>query len=192
MRRACRSDAKHHCPCADTYREKNMKKKNIIAKTSFQPNYSYYLTEPEGSHFDPDFSPELTPQQILALGVFGGYYPMVTFENDEYPKEWFKRAKVSPKHDKSVNCFKVDASQPLSTWQEKGWINPQDPRGWFQWYCRYYLGRRSLDDERQIKRWNGMKRHVGQIHKNCYKGDLSCRKKQRQALLHWAYDSRKL
>jgi hypothetical protein len=54
------------------------------------------------------------------------------------------------------------------------------------------MGRRCPDDERQIKRWKAMSRHIGQLRKHCFKGDLNCRRKQRQALLHWAYDSRKL
>ncbi|MFA5999797.1 MAG: hypothetical protein WC783_02325, partial [Candidatus Paceibacterota bacterium] len=82
-------------------------------------------------------------------------------------------------------------SQPLSVWKAKGWIRPQDPRGWFEWYCRYYLGRRTKDDERQIKRWLAMRRHIMQIKNNCRAGDEHCRPRQRQALLHWAYDSRK-
>jgi hypothetical protein len=88
------------------------------------------------------------------------------------------------KDDNNCNFFGVRASLPLKAWLEKGWI---DPRGWFQWYCRYYMERRSHDDQRQIKRWKAMKRHVAQVTKNCSAGDMSCRKKQRQALLNWAY-----
>lgn len=140
-----------------------------------------------------DFKPELTPKEMLELGIFGGAY----FEPNqtELPKDWFKNAKLSPngKPDSKLNFFEVSASQPLSVWQAKGWINPIDPHGWFQWYCRYYLGRRLEDeDERQIKRWNAMTRHIAQIKKGCQPRDLSCRRKQRQALLHWAYDSRKM
>jgi hypothetical protein len=89
-----------------------------------------------------------------------------------------------------LNYFGVDASQPLSEWRRKGWIHPDDPRGWFQWYCRYYMGRRMDDDSRQIRRWRQMRRHIRQIQIHCERGDPMCRPRQRQALLHWAYDSR--
>jgi hypothetical protein len=86
----------------------------------------------------------------------------------------------------------VNASQPLAEWRRKGWIHPEDPRGWFQWYSRYYIGRRCADDERQIRRWRAVTRHLAQLRKNCSRGDLLCRPRQRQALLHWAYDTRML
>lgn len=155
-----------------------------------QKNYKYILSEPVGKNFTSEFKPELTPKQMLELGVFGGKY--MTDTKKEFPKDWFKKAKLSPrKKDISLNYFKINASMPLSYWRKKGWIRPQDPRGWFQWYCRYFVGRRTSDDDRQIARWLMMKRHIGQIKKNCKKKDLNCRRKQRQALLHWAYDSRK-
>lgn len=152
----------------------------------------YYLTEKIGENFDEGFKPELSPKQLLALGIFGGKY--MTDSTSEFPADWFEDAKFSPTHkDICLNYYKVDASLPLKHWQDKGWINTVDPRGWFQWYCRYYYGRRLPDEDlRQIKRWRGMKRHVGAIKNNCEKMDLTCRRKQRQALLHWAYDSRKL
>lgn len=156
-----------------------------------QTGYSYQLTEPVGKNFHPEFRPELTPKEMLELGVFGGKY--MTDCIQEFPPDWFANAKLCPeRHDPALNFFGVNASQPLSEWQKKGWIYHEDPRGWFQWYCRYYMGRRCCDDERQIKRWKAIRRHVSQIKKNCLKGDLNCRKKQRQALLHWAYDSRKI
>jgi len=147
--------------------------------------------EHAGKNFDPEFRPELTPKEMLELGVFGGKY--MTDCRKEFPKSWFRRAKLChEKHDPELNYFGVNASQPLSVWKNKGWIHEDDPRGWFQWYCRYYMGRRHEDDERQIKRWGAIKRHVTQIKKNCRKKDFSCRPKQRQAVLHWAYDSRKM
>lgn len=156
-----------------------------------QRGYVYYRTEPPGRNFAPDFRPELTPKEMLALGVFGGKY--LTDCRAEFPPSWFVRAKLSPAgRDARCNCFGVNASQPLRVWRAKGWIHPQDPRGWFQWYCRYYMGRRSDDDERQIRRWRAIARHIAAIRKHCRRGDLSCRPRQRQAVLHWAYDSRKI
>lgn len=157
-----------------------------------QSNYVYYLIEPIGKNFDPEFKPELTPKEMLELGVFGGKY--MTDCINEFPKDWFINAKLSPeKKDISLNYFKIDASMPLSYWKEKGWIYHEDPRGWFQWYCRYYMGRRiPPEDDRQIKRWKAIKRHISAIQKNCIPLDLDCRKRQRQAVLHWAYDSRKI
>ena len=112
---------------------------------------------------------------MLRLGVFCGKY--MTDCRDEFPAEWFSDAKLaSDKRDCSLNCFGVDASQSLSVWRAKGWIYPDDPRGWFQWYCRYYLGRRlPQEDARQIKRWKAMRRHVRQIERNCEPGDPMCR-----------------
>ncbi len=164
--------------------------KKVSVKDSFQ-TYTYTLTESEGKNFDPEFKPELTPKEMLELGVFGGHY--MTDGADEFPKSWFANAKLSPDgKDKSLNFFQVSASQPLEVWQKKGWIHQDDPRGWFQWYCRYYMGRRHPDDQRQIKRWKAFVRHATQVRKNCMKGDFTCRPRQRQALLHWAYDSRKM
>ena len=163
----------------------------VVVNDRMQRNYRYLLVEPAGRNFDEGFEPELTPAELLALGVFGGKY--MTDCRDEFPASWFARAKLSPgRKDASLNFFGVDASQPLAVWRKKGWIYPDDPRGWFQWYCRYYMGRRSLDDDRQIRRWRQMKRHVAQIQQGCPRRALDCRPRQRQALLHWAYDSRKI
>jgi hypothetical protein len=167
-----------------------MRTQIVTVNDLMQTGYRYELTEPEGENFHADFKPELTPKQLLAMGVFGGKY--MTDCRDEFPEEWFKKAKLSPRRrDPELNFFGVDASKPLSYWREKGWVWPNDPRGWFQWYCRYYRGRRCEDDARQVARWKNMTRHIGQIRKNCVKGDLLCRPRQRQALLHWAYDSRR-
>lgn len=164
----------------------------ITVDDRMQQGYQYELTARPGQDFDPEFKPELTPKKMLELGVFCGKY--MTDCRDEFPESWFVNAKLAEgKRDCSLNYFGVDASQPLSEWRRKGWICEEDPRGWFQWYCRYYRGRRMPgEDERQISRWKAMTRHVAQIRKHCEPGDVSCRRKQRQALLHWAYDSRKI
>ena len=164
----------------------------VVVNDRMQRNYRYELTAPMGRNFDPAFRPDLTPKQMLRLGIFAGKY--MTDCGREFPADWFARAKFSPqRRDPSLNFFGVDASQPLSVWRAKGWIHPDDPRGWFQWYCRYYMGRRMPEeDARQIKRWKAIRRHVRQIQIHCQPGDRSCRRRQRQAVLHWAYDSRKL
>jgi hypothetical protein len=166
-------------------------RRTVIVRDRMQRRYRYDLVAPEGRSFAPDFKPQLTPRQMLALGVFGGKY--LTDCRREFPAAWFAAARLSPAgKDPALNFFGVDASQPLSYWRQKGWIREQDPRGWFQWYCRYYLGRRSEDDARQIRRWKQMTRHIAQLRKHCAPGDPHCRPRQRQALLHWAYDSRKM
>jgi len=164
----------------------------VIVNDRMQHGYRYELTHLAGRSFDPRFKPELTPREMLELGVFGGKY--MTDCQGEFPKSWFAKARLSPaRSDPALNYFGVAASQKLSVWRAKGWLYHDDPRGWFQWYCRYYRGRRlPQEDERQIKRWLAMRRHIAQIRNHCQPGDLDCHRKQRQALLHWAYDSRKI
>jgi hypothetical protein len=169
-----------------------MRQRTVTVNDKMQRGYRYTLVAPPGRAFAPEFTPDLTPAEMLALGVFGGKY--MTDCRAEFPKSWFAGAKLSPaRRDPKLNFFGVDASQPLAEWRRKDWIHPDDPRGWFQWYCRYYRGRRMPEeDARQIKRWKAIRRHVRQLQKACEPGDLFCRRRQRQALLHWAYDSRKL
>ena len=168
-----------------------MKPVRVEVNDKMQKGYVYWRTKPMGRDFRLGFKPELTPKQMLELGVFGGKY--MTDGQKEFPVSWFRKARQSPdQHSAPLNYFGVNASQPLKTWREKGWIHPDDPRGWFQWYCRYYSGRRHEDDLRQIKRWRAVRRHIAQLKKNCVPRDLNCRRGQRQALLHWAYDSRKI
>jgi hypothetical protein len=166
--------------------------KIVVVNDRMQKVYRYELVAAVGRDFRPDFRPELTPKEMLSLGVFCGKY--MTDCKEEFPADWFTRAKLSPdRRDCSQNYFGVNASQPLLVWRKKGWIHPADPRGWFQWYCRYYMGRRMPEeDARQIRRWKAIRRHMAQIRRNCEPGDQTCRPRQRQALLHWAYDSRKI
>ncbi|HTZ35060.1 MAG TPA: hypothetical protein VMB84_03480 [Stellaceae bacterium] len=166
-------------------------RRRVTVDDRMQQGYAYELTAPAGKGFDPEFHPELTPKEMLALGVFGGKY--LTDCRAEFPADWFAQAKLSPAGaDPKLNYFRVAASQPLSVWRAKGWIHPDDPRGWFQWYCRYFMGRRMADDRRQIARWKAMRRHLRQIERHCRPCDHACRPRQRQALLHWAYDSRRV
>lgn len=166
--------------------------KTITVSDKMQKNYVYEIFAPIGSDFHQSFLPELTPKEMLALGVFGGKY--LNDCRDEFPSDWYTNAKLSTTvKDPTLNYYSVDASQPLSEWRKNGWLHAQDPRGWFQWYCRYYMGRRTEEeDTRQIKRWKAFKRHAGAVKKYCEIHDFTCRPRQRQALLHWAYDSRNL
>ena len=167
--------------------------RTVTVNDTMQRGYRYERTQPMGENFHPEFKPQLTPPEMLALGVFDGVYMRDCTK--EFPKSWFAKAKLAKDaSDPELNFFGIHASQPLSEWQRKGWIYKDDPRGWFQWYCRYYMGRRLSDgeDERQIKRWRAFARHLAQVAHNCRPRDYTCRPRQRQALLHWAYDSRKL
>jgi hypothetical protein len=164
-------------------------KRKVVVNDKMQKGYVYYRTEPVGRNFAPGFEPQLTPKEMLRLGVFGGKY--MTDCRAEFPASWFAHARLcAERHDRRLNYFGVNASLSLAEWRRKRWIHQQDPRGWFQWYCRYYMGRRTRDDARQIRRWRAVARHVAAIRKNCEAGDVECRRKQRQAVLHWAFDSR--
>ncbi len=189
-------------------RSPSRRPRTVIVHDRMQDGYRYVLSAPEGRDFASEFKPHLTPKEMLALGVFGGLY--MTDCRREFPASWFAHAKLAPaakegcrRHDPSLNFFHVNASQPLSVWRAKGWINEtHDPRGWFQWYCRYYMGRRlgpgtapdgrGSEDARQIRRWRAIARHAAQIRAHCRVGDFTCHTKQRQALLHWAYDARRM
>ena len=159
----------------------------IEVEDKLQRGYCYTLVAPRGEAFSDGFRPHFSPKQMLEMGVFEGKYC-----NDcvgELPKSWFRNAKVGERPDPALNYFAIKSRQPLAVWQAKGWIYGPDPRGWFQWYCRYYLGRRLPEiDGIQIKRWRAFSRHAGQIRANCEPGDIFCRRRQRQALLQWAYD----
>lgn len=159
----------------------------IVVNDKMQAEYRYFLTKQTGKEFDIDFRPHHTPQEMLQLGVFEGRY--LNDCTDEFPAEWFESAKISKKADASLNYFGVKSRQPLEVWRRNGWIYGPDPRGWFQWYCRYYLGRRLAEVDRiQIGRWKSFLRHAGQVRANCYPGDIFCRPRQRQALLQWSHD----
>lgn len=142
-----------------------------------------------------NFKPFYTPHAMLTMGVFEGKY--LNDCEDEFPKEWFiaarRRNKLCPKKaDVSVNYFKIKSRLSLQEWRKRGWIpcceDDKDVRGWFQWYCRYWIGRRIPKvDSIQIKRWASFKRHFAQVKKHA-KGNLNKRKKQRQALLQWSWN----
>ena len=159
----------------------------IQVNDRMQRGYSYRIDASPGEDFDEGFTPAYSPQEMLEMGVFEGKY--CNDCREELPEEWFVSAKTSDMANPALNYFGIKSRQPLLVWREKGWIIGPDPRGWFQWYCRYYLGRRILAvDAVQIKRWRNFSRHAGQIRANCTPGDLACRPRQRQALLQWAYD----
>lgn len=185
---------------------------------AIRKGYTYVLNAAPGDiDRSTGFDPDLSPGEMLMLGVFEGKYL-----NDcirEFPAEWFVGGIVfgtlSPGGADPLRCnlFGVKSRQPLWTWQENGWVpsgtplgssgskgskgrdiladpllNP-DERGWFQWYCRYWMGRRLPDlDHVQIGRWRSFRRHAGAVRAGCSRGTLSCRPRERQALLQWAYN----
>jgi hypothetical protein len=159
----------------------------VVVNDSMQRSYRYAISAPPGGGFAPEFKPRFSPKEMLELGVFEGKYC-----NDcrpELPDDWFERARIAAQPDPALNCFGVKSRQSLAIWRQKGWIIGPDPRGWFQWYCRYYLGRRLPEIDRiQIRRWRNFARHAAQVRKHCMPGDIFCRRRQRQALLQWAYD----
>ncbi len=159
----------------------------IRVNDRMQSGYSYKLAASMGEDYDDGFRPCFTPQEMLEMGVFEGKY--LNDCTGEFPAQWFKNAKLSSIADPQLNYFHIKSRQPLSVWEQNGWIIPPDPRGWFQWYCRYYVGRRIPSvDQFQIKRWRAFSRHLGQVKKNCAPGDEKCRPRQRQALLQWSHD----
>lgn len=160
---------------------------SVTVNDKMQHDYTYARVVPAGQQFDVGFKPHFSPKEMLALGVFEGKY--LNDCTNEFPEDWYEGAKVSDVADNGCNYFGVKSRQPLSVWKQKGWIYDPDPRGWFQWYCRYYLGRRIAGlDEKQIQRWKGFVRHAGQIRANCEPGDIFCRPRQRQGLLQWSHD----
>jgi hypothetical protein len=143
----------------------------------------------------------LTPKEMLHRGVFGGTYFSCLIDPKEFPEDWFqgldKSYYRSERYLPEVNYFAVKSGQSQKEWEAKGWMHKDDPRGWFEWYCKYYLCRRHEDDERQIKRWlafcgpRGRWRNIiySKVHSvGCgleLSGDIS--RKIQQSLLHWSY-----
>lgn len=165
--------------------------RTVVVNDSFQKNYEYVCSAEIWKDFDDWFNPHLSPQEMLEAGVFDWCY--LNDCHNEFPESRFEHAKLSKTPDPSVNFFGIHASLTLKERQDKWWIYKDDPRWWFQWYCRYYMWRRIPDeDKRQIGRWRAYKRHWAAVTKNCLLMDWDCRKKQRQSLLHWAYDSRRI
>ena len=162
-------------------------RREILVNDTMQTGYRYVLSARVGEQFHLDFKPHFSPRKILEMGVFEGRY--LNDCTNEFPPEWFENAKTSQEPDETLNHFGIKSRQPLSVWRKKGWVIEPDPRGWFQWYCRYFLGRRIPEIDRiQIGRWKGFARHAGQIRANCHPGDVFCRPRQRQALLQWSHD----
>lgn len=146
-----------------------------------------------GDYDREDFDPDLTPREMLERGIFGGTY--FREKPEDLPNEWFKNVDFEDVKQKAErNYYERNASKPMKYWEDKGWINEDaDPKGWFQWYGRYHQGRRlPEEDKRQIRRWKQFKRHKAQVEKNCDPEDEDCRRKQKQALLHWGYDPKEL
>ena len=162
----------------------------------------------------PEFKPNVVPKDVFKKGAFGGtyfrpIYSSITDKNytgksviSEYPKSWFTglnidNVVISETYDKKVNKYGVKCGSSLESWEKSGWIVKEDPYGWFQWYCRFYRGRRMYDDERQIDRWAKLAGPNGRfrrrlmneiIKKNKKYDDPSVSPVIRQVLLLWGYE----
>ncbi|GAA99042.1 uncharacterized protein L969DRAFT_606417 [Mixia osmundae IAM 14324] len=162
------------------------------------------------------FHPNLSPEEVLRRGAFGGSYfrPIESkklgkeFHDDwsDLPRSWFEGLEhqkylTNPEYDVEVCCFKSKVGQTYEAWEDQGWIKYEhDVRGWFQWYCRFFLGRRCEDDERQMSRWKGIASKSGRfrntlLNKYVNQGynDIDPEHEPispgiRQTLLHWAFD----
>ena len=145
------------------------------------------------------FRPNISPLDVIKKGAFGGTYFRDIFSgvnNKWYQNSWKefrelegigKKYYCSDFYDVSLNCYGVEIGTSLRFWERKGWINELDPYGWFQWYFRYWKGRRSEDDQRQIGRWKRIaSRFVDILNEMVSEGRVSL--KIRQILLHWCYE----
>tara|TARA_B100000214_G_scaffold347941_1_gene299634 strand:- start:111 stop:620 length:510 start_codon:yes stop_codon:yes gene_type:complete len=147
------------------------------------------------------FEPMFTPKEMLEKGIFGGTYFAELIDHKDFPEEWFENIDESfyktDKYLTKVNFFKIKSGQSQEEWEAKGWMHKDDPRGWFEWYCKYFLGRRHEDDERQIKRWaafcgpKGRWRNIiyAKIHASgCgIENSQDVSRRIQQSLLHWSY-----
>ena len=147
------------------------------------------------------FNPMLSPREMLNKGIFGGPYFSELIDLSAFPQDWFKGLDEiyyrSSKYRPEVNYFKVKSGQSQKEWEEKGWMHKDDPRGWFEWYCKYFMGRRHEDDQRQINRWlsfcgpKGRWRNI--IYKKIYEAKCeiddseAISRRVQQSLLHWSY-----
>jgi len=178
------------------------------------------LTFPPGNNTDTnkllkDFHPNRTPQEVLEAGSFGGtyfrpigssvtnvYYKSYEVIQDTLSPEWIQNLDVnrmltSTTYRNAVNKYGVKCGGSLGMWESSGWIADCDPYGWFQWYCRFYQGRRSSDDQRQISRWNksaGVKgRFRSQLCNKILAAQTTAEDRKispviRQTLLHWGLE----
>lgn len=160
----------------------------------------------------PDFKPNLTPKEIFELGSFGGtywrpIYSSITNKNyknkhKKYPTSWWQNVPDSwlttewENYDKSINKYNVKVGSTLELWEGKNWIDKKHPYGWVQWYCDFYTGKRSYDDERQIQRWIRTAGHNSRFRRslinkilkdNSKYNDFTKSPKIRQTLQHWGY-----
>lgn len=161
----------------------------------------------------PEFQPNMTPQQMFKIGIMGGSYfraiksPKTNKIYKDQHKKYQKLLKDIPEHlyaqqdyDKSVNYYKVKVGTSYEYWMSKNWIREDvDPFGWIEWYCNFYMGRRTDDDRRQIDRWLNLAGKTGRFRKQLQnkidkigRNDQSIYPRMRQTLLHWAFDSRKM
>jgi len=165
-------------------------------------------------HFQdfPYFKPNISPPEMFELGIMGGNYfreikspkTGILYKKEhlkfDFLRQLGREKYLNPIYDKNINKYKVNAGTSYEYWMEKDWIVEEvDPYGWIQWYCNFWLGRRTNDDLRQIQRWKNIAGEQGRFRKQLQnkinalgKNDEKVYTKMRQTLLHWGFDTRRM
>jgi hypothetical protein len=155
-------------------------------------------------HSSLQFYPNLTPRQVIEAGAFGGCYfgypidERVDYDYDTLFKYHFEgldeELYLGRDYKPKSNKWKIRSGKDYRFWKDMGWMHKDDPYGWFEWWCKYDMGRRHEDDKRQISRWQAFCGNEGRWRNNIYRQvqksgeDWTVSPRIQQSLLHWGYE----